>query len=237
MYEILVIEDEPAIVESLVFSLKRDGLSARGVHCLAAAREILQSAKTQASPAVDLIILDLMLPDGSGFELLELLRRDEAPPSVIVLSSRDSEADRVRALEGGADDYVTKPFSPREVVARVHAVLRRGARVRVGANLQPSVHLDRRSRRVHVGAQVVELTKVEFDLLALLDSEIAKAFPRAEIIDAVWGDGFALSDRTIDSHIKSLRKKLTEAGGQPEWIETVRGIGYRLSDCARPDPS
>lgn len=224
MSRILLVEDEPAILESLSYVLERDGLIPFQAPSLQVAQKHLQEQM------LDLLLIDLMLPDGSGFDLIAQLRRNgQTHPALIVLSSRDSESDRVRALEMGADDYVTKPFSPREVLARVHAVLRRTLN---SPDSQPeprtALQLNLVSRKVSFQQTTLDLTRVEFDLLALLISETDKAFSRAEIIDRVWGPGFALSDRTIDSHIKALRKKLVEAGGQADWIETVRGIGYRL---------
>jgi two-component system catabolic regulation response regulator CreB len=154
---------------------------------------------------------------------------------IIVLSSRDGEADRVAALETGADDYVTKPFSPREVVARVRAVLRRVAPAgEADTRPRPSIlTLDEQTRRACVGNKVIDLTRVEFDLLARLVESPGRVYTRAQLIDAVWGDGFAITDRTVDSHVKSLRRKVAEAGGNPSWIETVRGVGYRVTD--RPE--
>jgi DNA-binding response OmpR family regulator len=225
MPKILVVEDEPAIAESIAYSLRRDGYTAQIVGTVAAAASEL--------PGVDLVILDLMLPDGSGFELLGLARRSAAPPPVIVLSSRDSEADRVAALETGADDYVTKPFSPREIVARVRAVLRRAAKgTPASGNGVSAVPLavDDATRRAAVNGKPLDLTRVEFDLLACMLAAPGRVFTRAQIIDKVWGDGFAITDRTIDSHVKGLRKKVAEAGGDAWLIETVRGVGYRVSD-------
>jgi two-component system catabolic regulation response regulator CreB len=221
---ILVVEDEPAIAESVAYALKRDGF----------ATAIASScADAEASAAkCDLIVLDLMLPDGSGFDLIGKLRRESVLTPIIVLSSRDDEADRVAALETGADDYVTKPFSPREVVARVRAVLRRVAPVQREAQPSPTPLLtaDEETRRATVAGHPLELTRVEFDLLARLLENPGRVYTRAQLIDNVWGDGFAISDRTVDSHVKSLRRKVGEAGGDPGLIETVRGVGYRVTD-------
>ncbi|MBK6519398.1 MAG: response regulator transcription factor [Polyangiaceae bacterium] len=228
MPRILIVEDEPAISESLAYALKRDGFEVSQAGTLIAARAILASA--------ELVLLDLMLPDGSGFDILHEARRAARGPAVIILSSRDHESDRVAALETGADDYVTKPFSPREVVARVRAVLRRaGARdpsVREPTS-EPPITVDEPTRRAAVRGRAIELTRVEFDLLACLLSAPGRVFTRAQLIDRVWGDGFAITDRTIDSHVKALRRKVLEAGGDAGLIETVRGVGYRASD--QPD--
>lgn len=234
MSHILVVEDEPAIAESIAYSLRRDGYSAQIVGTVAAALGAIGGA--------DLVILDLMLPDGSGFEVLGVARRSPTPPPIIVLSSRDSEADRVAALETGADDYVTKPFSTREIVARVRAVLRRGARAeaapaQAAPTSAPTVPLtaDEATRRATVHGKPLDLTRVEFDLLACLLAAPGRVFTRAQLIDKVWGDGFAITDRTIDSHVKGLRKKVAEAGGDAWLIETVRGVGYRVSDRPAED--
>jgi two-component system catabolic regulation response regulator CreB len=185
------------------------------------------------------VVLDLMLPDGSGFDLIGQIRRGKPGTAVIVLSSRDGEADRVAALETGADDYVTKPFSPREIVARVRAVLRRAAPAPAAAAPAPAapaavpLTVDEATRRATVNGRLMDLTRVEFDLLACLLAAPGRVFTRAQLIDRVWGDGFAITDRTVDSHVKGLRRKVAEAGGDAALIETVRGVGYRVTD--RPE--
>jgi two-component system catabolic regulation response regulator CreB len=229
-HRVLVVEDEPAIAESVAYALRRDGFTVT----LAAT---LSEAETKRADA-DLVILDLMLPDGSGFDWISAVRAEGRGKPVIVLSSRDGEADRVAALETGADDSVSKPFSPREIVARVRAVLRRasGPAPKPAPSDAPAIELDTASRRARVGGTALELTRVEFDLLARLVDAPDRVHTRAELIDRVWGDGFAITDRTIDSHVKALRRKLSEAGADPGTIETVRGVGYRLSASAAPEP-
>ncbi len=223
MATVLVVEDEPAIAESLAYSLKREGYGVQIAATLADAESKVELA--------ELIILDLMLPDGSGFELLAGLRRLERPPAVIILSSRDAEADRVAGLETGADDYVTKPFSPREVVARVRAVLRRTSRAAATTGIaQLPLTADAATRRAAVNGVALELTRVEFDLLASMLEAPGRVFTRAQLIERIWGDNFAITDRTVDSHVKALRRKVSEAGGDAQLIETVRGVGYRVSD-------
>jgi len=219
---ILVVEDEPAIAESVAYALRRDGFAVSLAGTLAEAEALRADA--------DLVILDLMLPDGSGFEWILSIRGERRDQPIIVLSSRDGEADRVAALETGADDYVTKPFSPREIVARVRAVLRRSVATEPAARPgdAPAVELDLKARRAHVGDAQLELTRVEFDLLACLFAAPDRVHTRVELIDRVWGDGFAITDRTIDSHVKALRRKLAEAGADANTIETVRGVGYRV---------
>jgi DNA-binding response OmpR family regulator len=223
---VLVVEDEPAIAESVAYALRREGFAARIALNLREAGELRHG--------VNLIVLDLMLPDGSGFDLIERLRAEPNGPAIIVLSSRDSESDRIQALEGGADDYVTKPFSPREIVARVRAVLRRasGDNERREDELVEDLRADQLTRRAHYRDQELELTRVEFDLLTQLAAEPDRVFARSDLIDLVWGNGFAITDRTIDSHIKSLRRKVSAAGGPADLIETVRGVGYRVRSRA-----
>ena len=219
---ILVVEDEPAIAESIAYALERDGFGTALAATLAQARDALGG--------VSLVILDLMLPDGSGFELISGMRRDGDTTPIIVLSSRDNEADRVSALETGADDYVTKPFSPREIVARVRAVLRRLQPASVTPPISSLLRVDGSTRRAHFGEREIDLTRVEFDLLSRLLEEPGRVYTRVQLIDRVWGDGYAITDRTVDSHVKSLRRKLAEAGADPGRIETVRGVGYRVTD-------
>jgi two-component system catabolic regulation response regulator CreB len=224
-HRILVVEDEPAIAESVAYALERDGFEAVLAGRIGEATERL--------PGASLVVLDLMLPDGSGFDFISKVRNDGNGTPIIVLSSRDGEADRVAALETGADDYVTKPFSPREVVARVRAVLRRlqsSVPAAPASSWHTPLRVDEATRRAHVGDQPLELTRVEFDLLRTLLEGPGRVFTRSEIIDRVWGDGYAITDRTIDSHVKSLRRKVSEARGNPALIETVRGVGYRVTD-------
>jgi DNA-binding response OmpR family regulator len=237
MPKILVVEDEPAIAESLAYSLRRDGFTVTVAANLAAAEREAHDG------AADLVVLDLMLPDGSGFDLIGQIRRRGQGTAIIVLSSRDGEADRVAALETGADDYVTKPFSPREIVARVRAVLRRVAPVSGGGAVSSPtgggagsgtvavpLTVDEATRRATVHGKLMDLTRVEFDLLACLLGAPGRVFTRAQLIDRVWGDGFAITDRTVDSHVKGLRRKVADAGGDAGLVETVRGVGYRVTD-------
>lgn len=220
---ILVVEDEPAIAESVAYALRRDGF---GVEVAATAL-----AADEAVARAELVLLDLMLPDDSGFDLIARWRKRGLSTPIIVLSSRDDEADRIAALESGADDYVTKPFSPREVVARVRAVLRRAHAVASGTTNGPvPIQVDGTRRRAYADGRELELTRVEFDLLACLLESPGRVFTRAQLIDRVWGDGFAITDRTVDSHVKALRRKVLEVGADPGLIETVRGVGFRITN-------
>ncbi|MBN2360113.1 MAG: response regulator transcription factor [Deltaproteobacteria bacterium] len=220
---VLIVDDEPAIRESLHFALARGGFDTRQASSLAEARPQLDR--------VDLVVLDLMLPDGNGLDLL----REAGPRSslpVIVLTSCDDEADRVVGLELGADDYVVKPFSPREVVARVRSVLRRCQPIAAGCDevvrAPGALRLDLASRRARCGSAELALSRTEFDLLVALARAPGRVFERGQLMTLVWGPDCVVSDRTVDVHIKALRKKLAAAGGEPALIETVRGVGYRL---------
>jgi two-component system response regulator RegX3 len=227
MPAVLVVDDEPAIRESLAFALRRDGFEISEAASLREARAGVASA--------DLIILDLVLPDGNGLEFLRSLRaRTDVP--VIILTSRDEETDRVVGLEIGADDYVLKPFSPREVAARVRAVLRRSSRS-AGAHPEEEkplrkdgLCLDLRTRKATVAETELGLSRTEFNLLTLFLRSPGRVFDRGQILEAVWGSEVVVGDRTVDVHVKALRRKIEEAGGDPRVLETVRGVGYRLRD-------
>jgi two-component system response regulator RegX3 len=223
---VLVVDDEPAIRESLAFALRRDGF---GIAEAATLRDA-----EQRDAGADLIILDLVLPDSSGLDFLRALRaRSDVP--VIVLTSRDEETDRVVGLEMGADDYVLKPFSPREVVARVRAVLRRFRGDRPQEEDPPlqgpgGLRVEPRTRRAALGDTELALSRTEFNLLAAFLKAPGRVFERSQLLDAVWGSDVVVGDRTVDVHVKALRRKLEEAGGDPKLLETVRGVGYRLRD-------
>ncbi|MBS2023005.1 MAG: response regulator transcription factor [Deltaproteobacteria bacterium] len=222
---ILVVDDEPAIRESLAFALGREGFGVAQVGTLAEAARL--------APDAHLVLLDLVLPDGSGLDFLRRLRADSDAP-VIVLTSRDDETDRVLGLELGADDYVVKPFSPREVVARVRAVLRRvqpAESTETEALSGPlGLNVDARKRRAAVGDKELHLSRTEFDLLHVLLQAPGKVFERPELLLLVWGNDVVVGDRTVDVHVKALRKKLEEAAQAGALIETVRGVGYRLRE-------
>ena len=243
MPHILVVEDDQPIADAVLYALQRDGVGAESQGSLADARRRL------GQPGVDLVILDLTLPDGSGFSLLDELRRQGSPPRVIVLTSRDEDVDCVAALEAGADDFVTKPFSPRALVARVRAVLRRGgaspsATVAVAAPVvsvsaplpvpspAAALEVDSERRRVRWAGTDVTLTRIEFDLLAALGEVPGKVRTRTQLVERIWGPSYALTERTVDSHFKGLRRKLEEAGAPADLIETVRGVGFRLREGA-----
>lgn len=208
-------EDDPAVAEPLLEGLQRNGLD---VHHVAFARDVVPAAHD-----VDVVLLDLGLPDGDGITVLRDLRQVTEVP-VIIVTARGHEADRVIGLELGADDYVVKPFSVRELSARIRAVSRRR---RVEAPLAAGrVRIDRGQRRAFVDAEEVDLTAKEFDLLAVLAEEPGRVVPRQELFSRVWDPVWHGTGKTLDVHVSALRRKLHD----PELIETVRGVGYRLVD-------
>jgi len=212
---VLVVEDDPAVAEPLLEGLQRNGLD---VHHVAFARDVVPAAHD-----VDVVLLDLGLPDGDGITILRDLRQVTEVP-VIIVTARGHEADRVIGLELGADDYVVKPFSVRELSARIRAVSRRR---RVEAPLAAGrVRIDRSQRRAFVDEQEVDLTAKEFDLLAVLAEEPGRVVPRQELFSRVWDPVWHGTGKTLDVHVSALRRKLHD----PELIETVRGVGYRLVD-------
>ncbi len=225
---VLILEDDPHTVEVVQLYLRRDGhhvLSATdGIAGLSLARE--------AQP--DLIILDLMLPGMDGLEICRILRQESGVP-IVMLTARADEEDRLAGLDFGADDYVTKPFSPRELAARIRAVLRRSARDELeggAARLDyESISMEMRQRTVHVDGTQIHLTPTEIRLLALLMREPGRTFSRDQIIDQVFGYDFEGFDRTVDSHVYSLRRKLEAAAGDKKYIHTIYGVGYRLGDA------
>ncbi|HEV2994310.1 MAG TPA: response regulator transcription factor [Acidimicrobiia bacterium] len=214
---VLLVEDDLTIAVPLVRGLEREGFSVQHAESGADARGALDG------PAPDVVLLDLGLPDVDGFDLCRELRAASTVP-IIVVTARSEEVDRVVGLELGADDYVVKPFGFRELVARIRAVLRRGAaRGDPSAALGPLV-VDRRTRHALVDGRPLTLTPKEFDLLALLADDPGAVCSRQRILDEVWDPHWYGPTKTLDVHIASLRRKL----GRPDLIETVRGVGYRL---------
>ena len=222
---VLVIEDDPTVAEVVARYLTREGYH---VAIASDGRSGLESA-LRSLP--DLVVLDLMLPGLSGIEVMDQLRR-QAPVPVIMLTALSREADRVNGLELGADDYVAKPFSPRELTARVKAVLRRA----VGSVDAPrctvllsagDLELDESTRQVRLQGRTLELTAKEFDLLAHLMRSPLRVFRREELLDQVWG--FSYGDTsTVTVHVSRLREKVEDDPGSPRFIRTVRGVGYRF---------
>jgi len=222
---ILAIDDEPDLLE-----LVRVGLTQAGYVVETAATGSEALASLRRAPA-DLILLDVMLPDISGTELCSRIRADQrlATVPIIMLTAKSEEIDRVVGLEVGADDYVTKPFSPRELALRVRAVLRRrapsGERARVVEH--GALRIDPESHRASVAGREIVLTAKEFQLLLALMTRPGRVMTRERLLDEVWGSDITVTSRTIDTHLKRLREKLGEAG---PLVETVRGVGYRFAE-------
>ena len=217
MTRILLVEDEGAIAQTIEFALRAEGFET--THALTG-RDALACA---ATVTFDLGILDVGLPDIGGFALCRELRRSRDLP-VIFLTARDAEADRVLGLELGADDYVTKPFSPRELVARVRAVLRRSR----GTAVRNGFEHDAEGHRIHYRGKLLDLTRYEYGLLAALLQRPGAILSRAQLMDRVWGGDSDSSDRTVDTHIKTLRAKLRDIDADSDPIRTQRGLGYAL---------
>ena len=222
---ILLVEDEESITTPLAEALEREGFATRVARTVAEATELGRSVRP------DLVLLDLMLPDGSGLDVCRELRAASSVP-IIILSARGDEADRVVGLELGADDYVVKPFSAREVVARIRAVLRRASAPQ-GSGDRPlevgDVRLDPARRSVSLAGEPLELSRKEFDLLALLMREAGTVVQRERLLDEVWDVNWFGSTKTLDVHVSGLRKKLRDDPAEPRYLHTVRGVGFRFA--------
>src|SRR5262249_51474001 len=227
MTTILVVDDEPKIAQ-----LARDYLEHAGFRVVPAGdgRAALRAVSRERP---DLIVLDLRLPDMDGLDVTRTLRQTSAVP-IIMLTARDDESDKLIGLELGADDYMTKPFSPKELVARVRAVLRRGALADAGGDSLQGGDLvvDRRRMRASVGGRPVDLTATEFQLLALLARSPGRVFTRAQLLDALHGVALEAYERAIDAHVKNLRRKLEPDPRRPRYVLTVYGVGYKLAEPA-----
>ena len=222
---ILVVEDEPAIQELLTFNLQQAG------HNPLRAMSVEQAQLLMRETLPDLIILDWMLPGMSGIEFARRLKGNDYTKAIpiIMLTAKSEEIDKVRGLEVGADDYVTKPFSPRELLARVKAVLRRRAPQMTDDPIEVGgLRVDPVTHRVTGNGTLIELGPTEFRLLHFLMSNPERVHTRSNVLDKVWGDRVYVEDRTVDVHIRRLRKALEESGHE-EMIQTVRGVGYRFS--------
>ena len=224
----MIAEDERAVARGLEYGLQSEGFETLWA---ATGQQALNLARSQ-DPA--LILLDIRLPDVSGFDVCRQLRAEGVRQPILMLTARDEEMDKVLGLELGADDYVVKPFSLREVISRIRALLRRAygelAMPTSGGQLSfGDVVLDLERLQVHRGGHQIYLTPTEFRLLRHLASNPDRPFSRSELIEAVWGyDSDVSQDRTVDVHIRHLREKLEEDPGNPNWLVTVRGIGYKF---------
>jgi two-component system phosphate regulon response regulator PhoB len=223
--QILIVEDELPIREMIAFGLRRAGFEVREAADSRSARSLLADRRP------DLLLVDWMLPDMSGLELTRLVKREAATRDlpVIMLTARATESDKIAGLDGGADDYVTKPFSPRELLSRINAVLRRAP----GASDEETLELggllmDRASHRVTAGGTQIDLGPTEYRMLEFFMQNPERVYARAQLLDRVWGGNVYIEERTIDVHIRRLRKALEEFG-YDRFIQTVRGSGYRFS--------
>jgi DNA-binding response OmpR family regulator len=225
---ILLVDDEDSIQKLLAYPLEREG------YRVLQARDGEEALKRFASERVDLVVLDIMLPKLDGLEVCKRLRAESEVP-IIMLTARDDELDKVLGLELGADDYITKPFSIREFRSRVRALLRRSSVSRQAEHegeviSAEGLTIDLARRSVEVGRVRVQLTYVEFELLRILASHPGRVYSRRMLLEALWGGADYREPRTIDVHVRHLREKLERDAAEPEYILTVRGVGYRFRD-------
>ena len=223
--KILIIEDEPDIRKTLEYNITREGYEVISASSLSEGRQKLES------DSFTLLLLDLMLPDGSGLDLFRDLKQDKSLSSmpVIILTAKDDEVDKVVGFELGADDYVTKPFSVRELILRVKAVLKRGERKSDNMEVQRQfgeLKIDVDSHEVFVNDEQVSLTALEFKLLRQLVDRRGRVQSRDQLLSDVWGYSSDVTTRTVDTHIKRLREKL---GGMGKYVQTIRGVGYKFT--------
>jgi two-component system response regulator RegX3 len=227
MPKVLVVEDEPSLVEALEFGLAEEGFE------VVAANDGESSLALFDRERPDLVLLDLMLPELSGTEVCKRIRTHSSTP-IIMLTARDSEVDKVVGLEVGADDYVTKPFSMRELIARVKAVLRRGGEDHGDLDTKvvevSGVRVDPERYEVSVRGQAVELPPKEFALLESLVRNAGRVLTRDVLIDRIWGADYVGDTKTLDVHIKRLRGRVEDDPHEPQLIQTVRGVGYKFRD-------
>lgn len=222
---ILVIEDEPAILDLNRIQLERAGYQVITASTIAEAREHV------LNPDISLILLDAMLPDGDGFDLCRNVRQERNVP-IIMLTARTEDLDKILGLELGADDYVTKPFNPRELLARIRAILRRSEAVPpLKKELDRDVEIDHKTHRTKVRGENVYLTPKEYELLTLLAENPGEVFTRDALLDKIWGSGFYGDHKTVDVHIRRLREKVEEQPNRPKILLTVWGVGYRFREA------
>jgi two-component system phosphate regulon response regulator PhoB len=223
---ILVVEDDRDLCELLGYNLGRSGYQVQTAGRVSDARIMLQQSRP------DLVVLDVMLPDGDGFDFCRELRADPALRGVpiLFLTARSQEIDKVLGLEIGGDDYITKPFSPRELLARVKAHLRRGAPAVDGPAPKHAgpLAIDTTSHRVTLRGEPVTLTATEYKLLEFFFSSPGRVYSREQLLRAIWGDSTHVTPRNVDVHIRRLRERIEEEPEHPKWIQTVRGFGYRF---------
>ena len=225
MSRVLVVDDDPGIVKLVRAYLEQAGFE------VAVAYDGKKAMQIARHDRPDLVVLDLMLPEMDGWDVCRALRKESDVP-IIMLTARVEESDKLIGLELGADDYVTKPFSPRELVARVRSVLRRveGLPARPERLSHAEITVDLSRHLVEVRGKAIDLTPTEFDLLATLMEDPGRAFTRSQLLEAVQGYAYDGYERTIDVHIKNLRQKIEEDAGNPQRVKTVYGIGYKFED-------
>lgn len=225
--KVLLVDDEESIVESIEYALSQEGFEVVSAHN---GQEALQKVQLEKP---NLIVLDLMLPELSGLEVCRILRRERNETPIIMLTAKGEEIDRVIGLEVGADDYLVKPFSLRELIARIRALLRR-SKISETDDTQPQMHqyddleMNLTEHKVMVRSKQVELSPKEFKILAMLMSAPNKVFSREELLEQVWGLDFYGDTKTVDVHIRWLREKIEKDPSNPQYVQTVRGFGYRL---------
>ena len=222
---VLLLEDDPAIARTICYALEREGIAV--THSL-----LIADARQQwASVAFDALLMDVGLPDGNGLDWCRELRSTGSIAPVLVLSARGEEMDKVLGLELGADDYLSKPFSPRELLARTRALLRRSRQFQPAAQAQPTqaLQIDEQGQRILLHSQTMDLTRREYQLLQSLIQSAGRILSRDALLEQIWGLGSESTDRTVDTHIKTLRAKLRERLPGQEVIITHRGLGYSLN--------
>jgi two-component system, OmpR family, response regulator len=225
--KVLVVEDDPNLLDTLAYNLRKEG------YRVITADDGLKAVDIARSEQPDLIILDIMLPGLSGFEVCRILRREMTTP-VIMLTAKDEETDKIVGLEIGADDYVTKPFSVRELLARVAAHLRRTKMAAVPAKDKPAplkigrLEVDIARHRATLSGAELDLSPREFDLLVFLSENKGLVFTREQLLEQIWGYDYTGENRTVDVHVRWLRRKIERDPSRPEYLLTVRGTGYKL---------
>ena len=223
--QVLLLEDDPAIARTICYALQREGIAV--THSL-----LIADARQQwASRSFDALLMDVGLPDGNGLDWCRELRSGGSIAPVLVLSARGEEMDKILGLELGADDYLTKPFSPRELLARMRALLRRSRQFQPVVQSQPAqaLQIDEQGQRALIHSQTLDLTRREFQLLQCLSRSAGRILSREHLLEQIWGLHSESTDRTVDTHIKTLRAKLRECLPGQELITTHRGLGYSLS--------
>ena len=226
MKRILVVDDEPAIVKLLEYNLKQEHYQ------VTTSGDGNEALRLIMSEPFDFIILDLMLPGMDGFDVTKHVRRADIATPILMLTAKDTETDKILGLELGADDYVTKPFSPREIVARIKAIERRvEAKTKTSTVLQVGdLRIDTRAHRVTMGSDRIDLTPREYELLAFFAGHVGQIMDRDMLLDRVWGYDYVGQTRMVDMQISKLRDKIEPDAKKPRYIKTVRGYGYKLED-------